>query len=76
MATSSRAASIRSSVDGPPFRSPQNSSRPHAEEIYELLSNDTVLPLGMTLGAVRQYVWRSNTELVLVYRRKKKSSPG
>jgi WD repeat-containing protein 48 len=70
ISTSSRAESIRSSVDG---NHPHSPSRP-PEELYELLCNETTLPLGMTLAAVRQYVWKSSAELVLVYRRKKKPS--
>lgn len=70
----SRAPSIISSIEGFPVRNPHSPSRPLAEEIYELLCNDTVLPLGMTLAAVRQYVWKSSAELVMVYRRKKRVS--
>lgn len=44
---------------------------PKSEELYEILCNDIVLPLDMTLIAVRQYVWRSGSELALCYRRKK-----
>jgi WD repeat-containing protein 48 len=40
------------------------------EDIYELLCNDTVLPLSMTLASIRHYVWRSSAELLLFYRRK------
>jgi len=74
MSTSSRAGSIRSSVDGLPGRNVHNPSRPQADELYELLCNDTILPMNMALGAVRQYVWKSSAELVLVYRRKKRLS--
>ncbi|KAI0740004.1 hypothetical protein C8Q80DRAFT_1111397 [Daedaleopsis nitida] len=46
-------------------------SRPRPEEQYEILCNDVVLPLDMTLAAVRQYVWRrQSAELVMHYRRK------
>lgn len=44
--------------------------RPRAEELFEILCNDVVLPLDMTLAAVRQYVWRQSSELVMHYRRK------
>lgn len=40
------------------------------EDLYEILCNDTILPLDMTLAAVRQYVWRQAGELVMYYRRK------
>ncbi|KAG9001017.1 hypothetical protein FRB90_011691, partial [Tulasnella sp. 427] len=45
------------------------------EELYELLCNDTVLPLTMTIGAVRHYVWRQSGELLMYYRRKNPSVP-
>ncbi|KAG8931408.1 hypothetical protein FRC01_001355 [Tulasnella sp. 417] len=44
------------------------------EDMYELLCNDTVLPLTMTIGAVRHYVWRQSGELMMYYRRK--NAPG
>lgn len=43
---------------------------PRAEDVYEILCNDQVLPLEMTLAAVRQFVWRQSGELVMHYRRK------
>jgi len=49
-------------------------SHPHPHSFdnhYEILCNDVVLPLHMTLAAVRQYVWKSGNEMVLCYRRKK-----
>ena len=44
--------------------------RPRAEELYEIVCNDVVLPLDMTLAAVRQFVWRQAGELSMYYRRK------
>lgn len=44
-----------------------------AEEVYEILCNDQVLPLDMTLAAVRQFIWRSAGELVMHYRKKVRS---
>ncbi|KZP25889.1 WD40 repeat-like protein [Athelia psychrophila] len=41
-----------------------------AEDMYEILCNDTLLPLDMTLAAVRQYVWRQSGELTMHYRRR------
>lgn len=76
MSNRSRAPSVRSSVDGQPVRHPQSPTRPQAEELYELLCNDAIMPLGMTLAAVRQYVWKSSAELVLVYRRKRQTVLG
>ncbi|KAL5500915.1 hypothetical protein ACEPAH_9302 [Sanghuangporus vaninii] len=43
---------------------------PRAEEVYEILCNDQVLSNDMTLAAVRQFVWRQSSELVMHYRRK------
>ncbi|EGN97348.1 hypothetical protein SERLA73DRAFT_169707 [Serpula lacrymans var. lacrymans S7.3] len=52
-----------------PSPSPK-SSRPKAEDTYEILCNNSVLPLDMTLAAVRQYFWRQSAELVMHYRLK------
>jgi len=41
-----------------------------AEDVYQILCNDTILPLDMTLAAVRQFVWRQAAELTMYYRRK------
>ncbi|KAI6005914.1 hypothetical protein EDD15DRAFT_2154574 [Pisolithus albus] len=48
--------------------------RARAEEVYEILCNDSVLPLDMTLGAVRHYFWRQTSELVMHYRLRKRQS--
>ncbi|EJD00580.1 uncharacterized protein FOMMEDRAFT_142415 [Fomitiporia mediterranea MF3/22] len=48
---------------------------PRAEDVYEILCNDQVLSLEMTLAAVRQFVWRSSGELIMYYRRKARHSP-
>lgn len=57
-----------------PSTSSQTSLTPPAdvkpEDVYELLCNDNVLPLTMTIGAVRHYVWRQSGELMMYYRRK------
>ncbi|PCH34582.1 hypothetical protein WOLCODRAFT_27311 [Wolfiporia cocos MD-104 SS10] len=45
-------------------------SRPRAEDLYEIVCNDVVLPLDMTLAAVRQFIWRQPGELAMYYRRK------
>lgn len=50
--------------------------KPRAEDVYEILCNDAVLPLDMTLAAVRQFIWRSAGELVMHYRRKPKGLSG
>ncbi|KAI9457236.1 WD40 repeat-like protein [Lactarius psammicola] len=42
-----------------------------AEDLWEIVCNDTVLPINMTLAAVRQYVWRQSGEVVLYYRRRR-----
>lgn len=46
--------------------------KPRAEDMYEILCNDLLLPLDMTLAAVRQFVWKQNGELTMHYRRKTK----
>lgn len=48
----------------------ESDSRPRAEDLYEILCNDVVLPLDMTLAAVRQFVWRQSAELSMYYRRR------
>ncbi|EMD31556.1 hypothetical protein CERSUDRAFT_88909 [Gelatoporia subvermispora B] len=57
-------------------KSRESESRPRAEDMYEILCNDTVLPLDMTLAAVRQFIWRQAGELSMYYRRKNPASPG
>ena len=42
-------------------------TRPRGEALYEIICNDALLPLGMTLAAARQYVWRQ-CGLVKYYR--------
>ncbi|KAF9443980.1 hypothetical protein P691DRAFT_737182 [Macrolepiota fuliginosa MF-IS2] len=72
---SSRAAN--SNANGTPgsTHSRNNSAKSHnngarAETEYEILCGDTLLPLNMTLAAVRQYVWKQSAELVMHYRRR------
>jgi WD repeat-containing protein 48 len=48
---------------------------PKAEDVYEILCNEQVLPLDMTLAAVRQFLWRQAAELVMYYRKKPSSLP-
>ena len=63
----------RSSVDAFGRSSPPTPLKPRgarAEDIYEILCNDMVLPLDMTLAAVRQYIWRQAVELTMYYRRR------
>ncbi|ODV94991.1 hypothetical protein PACTADRAFT_50826 [Pachysolen tannophilus NRRL Y-2460] len=40
------------------------------EEFIELLCQDQVLPLDMTLGTVKARIWKKNSDVVLYYRRK------
>jgi len=73
-ATPASSNTPRSSFDSR-SRSPSTShresdSRPRPEDIYEIVCNDVVLPLDMTLAAVRQYVWRQAGELSMYYRRR------
>jgi len=58
----------RSTSSAPRNRDTEN--RPRAEEMFEILCNDVVLPLDMTLAAVRQFIWRQSAELVMHYRRR------
>ncbi|OCH87028.1 hypothetical protein OBBRIDRAFT_736896 [Obba rivulosa] len=51
-------------------KSRESELRPRAEDVYEILCNDMVLPLDMTLAAVRQFIWRQSGELSMYYRRK------
>ncbi|KAF7308784.1 WD-REPEATS-REGION domain-containing protein [Mycena kentingensis (nom. inval.)] len=44
--------------------------RARAEEMYEILCNEIVLPLDMSIAAVRQYVWRQSAELMMHYRKR------
>ena len=70
----SKTVSVRSSVDSQGLV-PVASQSP-ADDIYEILCNETLLPYEMTLAAVRQFVWRQGTELVMHYRRKRITGPG
>lgn len=70
----SKTISVRSSVDDQGQGQVQvqtGASRTPAEDLYEIICNDTLLPHDMTLAAVRQYVWKQGTELALHYRRKR-----
>ncbi|KAH7906675.1 hypothetical protein BJ138DRAFT_1162084, partial [Hygrophoropsis aurantiaca] len=49
--------------------------RARAEDMYEILCNDSVLSLDMTLAAVRQFFWRQSAELIMHYRLKIRPSP-
>lgn len=49
----------------------ENGSGGGGGEEYEILCNEMVLPLTMTLAAVRQFVWKQSSELVMHYRRKR-----
>ncbi|KAJ3802993.1 hypothetical protein GGU11DRAFT_849688, partial [Lentinula aff. detonsa] len=63
----SAATSPRSSIES----HYPHGQRPPAEELYEILCNDVLLPLDMSLAAVRHYIWRQPTELTLYYRLKR-----
>jgi WD repeat-containing protein 48 len=54
-----------------PRPSAESQDLPRAEDVYEILCNDVVLPLGMNLAAVRQYVWKQSAELIMHYRRRR-----
>jgi WD repeat-containing protein 48 len=53
----------------PSIEGQDTQSLPRAEDVYEILCNDVVMPLGMSLAAIRQYVWKQAAELVMHYRR-------
>lgn len=61
-------------AQGPPADEQQAAAagraRPRAEDSYEILCNEVLLPLDMSLAAIRQYVWRQSSELTMHYRRK------
>lgn len=57
-------------TDDQPAPASDRRSRPKAEEIYELLCDDTLLPLDMTLAQIRQYVWKQPNELIIHYRKR------
>ncbi|KAG6827093.1 hypothetical protein H0H92_013225 [Tricholoma furcatifolium] len=60
----------------PPYEDkPNEEPRPPAENEFEILCNDMVLHLGMSLAVVRQYVWKQSSELIMHYRRKSSSTP-
>ncbi|KAK1227165.1 hypothetical protein PQX77_009799 [Marasmius sp. AFHP31] len=71
VATSNSLGSPRTSLDSNPSGANHN-GRPAAEDLYEILCNELVLPVNMTLAAVKQYVWRQSCELTMHYRLKKK----
>jgi hypothetical protein len=76
-ASASRTATPRSSVDARSLQSLGKVSRTDSdprlrpEDQFEILCNEAVLPLDMTLASVRQFVWRQSGELVMYYRRKR-----
>lgn len=51
-------------------KSREGEPRTRPEEQFEILCHEMVLPLDMTLAAVRQFVWRQSGELTMHYRRK------
>ncbi|KAJ7066614.1 hypothetical protein C8F01DRAFT_1123933 [Mycena amicta] len=53
---------------------PADPPRARPEDLYEILCNDLVLPLDMSIAAVRQYVWRQSAELTMHYRRQRPRS--
>ncbi|KAG9318516.1 hypothetical protein JVU11DRAFT_607 [Chiua virens] len=73
--SSTTSPSTRSSVDTSTPASPSTRGfHMQAEETYEILCNDTVLSLDMTLAAVRRYFWRQSSELTMCYRLRKPPS--
>jgi hypothetical protein len=48
----------------------KSSPPPKTEDSFEILCGEVVLPLDITLAAVKQFVWRQSTDLVMYYRRK------
>lgn len=72
-AAGSHATTPRSSFDARSLKLSRidSESRPRPEDQFEIVCNDTVLSMDMTLASVRQYVWRQSSELVMHYRKKK-----
>lgn len=72
-AAGSHATTPRSSLDARSLKLSRTDSepRPRPEDHFEIVCNDTVLSMDMTLASVRQYVWRQSSELVMHYRKKK-----
>jgi len=69
--TSRRASSEKSqALSGSPNRHTTSELGRYAEEEFEILCNDMILPANMTLAAVRHYIWKQSADLVLHYRRK------
>ncbi|KAL0573430.1 hypothetical protein V5O48_008524 [Marasmius crinis-equi] len=66
-------SSARTSLESNAISTPTkpNPGKQPAEDLYEILCNEVVLPLDMTLAAVRHYVWRQVGELIMHYRLKK-----
>ncbi|GJE99806.1 WD40 repeat domain-containing protein [Phanerochaete sordida] len=74
----SRTTTPRSSMDARSLSSvgkqlvrTESDPRIRPEDQFEILCNEAVLPLDMTLASVRQFVWRQSGELVMYYRRRK-----
>ena len=68
--------SPRTSLDTHSIKSAKHrEDRPRPEETWEILCNDVLLPLDMTLAAVRQFVWKQPGELVMHYRRRRAPVP-
>ena len=59
------------STHSPTVIAHEHQHRPLPEDLWDIICNDTVLPINMTLAAVRQYVWRQSGEVVLYYRRRR-----
>ena len=71
--STSSSVDTRSLNSGPKTQQAQSQSgepRARPDELFEIMCHDTVLPLDMTLAAVRQFVWRQSSELTMYYRRK------
>lgn len=66
--THSRAASIRSGA-GEDYAPGQ-----HPTELVEILCNEHVLPLDVTLAQVQRYYWRAGGDVELKYRRRTESA--
>ncbi|KAH8824754.1 hypothetical protein DL96DRAFT_1614982 [Flagelloscypha sp. PMI_526] len=64
------AAAAANQPTSDPLPPNEQRGKPKAEDLYEILCGDVLLPLDMTLAQVRQYVWKQAGELVLHYRSK------
>ncbi|KNZ76218.1 WD repeat-containing protein 48 [Termitomyces sp. J132] len=60
----------RPEVESPEGNEKDAGTKPLDEDEFEILCNDVVLHLNMSLAVVRQYIWKQSSELTMYYRRR------